>query len=278
MNNLTHSIKDVGIIVNVKAEGECSDAMKSRSYTVPTELVTHEDGTYYVALSRKHSSVRRFMTCQARKHIDTSHADEGMTTSNFDVPDQLKSVLVKGIKMFVAGDAEAAKALPKRWARNKRYQTRLMELPNVMSIRTPKIGNIPEIDINVLGRLKGPVHIEMTDASITWLTKAVAHQVDDGDFHSKWKGDGNSTAKKQRVSDEDNCEDDDDLESDKKSEPGSDGDHSGHSEDVHHVDAADVPAADTVSVPPSSEVPAAPKNNTKEVVQTSIKSFFSAKR
>ena len=277
MNNLTHSIKDVGIIVTVRTEGESSDAMKSRSYTVPTELVCHEEGSYYVALSRKHSSVRRFMTCQARKHTDTSHADEGMTTSNFDVPDQLKSVLVKAIKVFVAGDADAAKKLPKRWTRAKRYQTRMAEIPNIMSAKTPVIGDIPQININVLGRMKGPVHIEMTDASITWLTRAVAHQVDDGDFHSKWKSDVNSKAKKQRISEDDN-DDDDDVESDKGSEEGSDGDHSGHLDDAHVGDAAETSTHGSVDVIHPTDAPTSTQGKPKEASQTSIKSFFSVKK
>ena len=134
MNKLTHTIKDVGIIITVKVEGDTADSMKSRQYTIPSELVTVHNGSYFVTLSRKSSTVRRLITCQALKHVEIGHADEGMGTSDTDIPDKLANLREMEIRKFClvmvqmpqvcTGDGKTQKGSKPNW------QISLMCLPS----------------------------------------------------------------------------------------------------------------------------------------------------
>ena len=72
---------------------------------------------------------------------------------------------------------------------SKKYQQKLLELGNFIEITTPYVEGMESISMKVLVRMRGPVHVELTAANITWLTKAIAIQVSAGTFKSKRCGD-----------------------------------------------------------------------------------------
>ena len=122
---------------------------------------------------------------QARKHDDTSHADEGLANMSLtDIPEQLASARADAIKLHVTGSAAAAKSLTKRWYDNKRYRNAIHTLPEVITVKTPAIGDIEPVEFSVVTALKGRVSVEVTDTSLTWITQAVAYQVKSGKVKS----------------------------------------------------------------------------------------------
>ena len=45
MNSLSCKVKDVGITLDIRTNGDVEDGMRNRSYTIPTSLVSNIEGT-----------------------------------------------------------------------------------------------------------------------------------------------------------------------------------------------------------------------------------------
>ena len=185
----------------------------------------------------------------------------GMTA----VPEKLAGIRAEAIKLRCAGSERAAETMTRRWYENKKYQSALSHLPDVLVIKTPKVGNIAPIDMSVKATLKGPIAIEATDASLTWLTQAVAWQVKSNKVRCKYSR--NKDAKDDSDASDSGA---DDHQSD---ESGDHKDGDGHIEAAQsalqpHPQSPDNDASEPVEKRPKLE-PA--------TTQASLKSFFKPK-
>lgn len=131
--------------------------------------------------------VRQLLTLQACPHIGTNHSDEGITNlSMADIPDQLIQRCNVAVKLAVSGgDPEKSSNLKSRWYLSRRSQRALGDIGPTVTRQTPRVGDLVPIQMTVLTDFKGVLWVEPTAANISWLTKAIALQVEDGKPRSK---------------------------------------------------------------------------------------------
>ena len=171
------------------ASAEDESWRRSRSFIIDDELVSTIDGRQYMQLSRKHNVMRRIMTMSCPETAQCG-ARHGTPLNMSDIPDQMVAARDIAMRKFIAGSDHATK-LPKKWARVKtlkRWKAALATLPDVMAVTTPHVNGVASITANIATTLKGgPVSMEITDESLSWLTRAVAAQVASGEVHSQWR-------------------------------------------------------------------------------------------
>ena len=90
--------------------------------------------------------------------------------------------------------------LPEKWCRikdGKRWQAAYSKMPSVVEVMTPVINDIPSIKMNIAtqdvittSNCFRPVYMEITGATISWLSKAVAAQVASGEVHASHRAPG----------------------------------------------------------------------------------------
>ena len=133
--------------------------------------------------------MRRLVTIQARPHVNTSHADEGITNISLtDVPDQLVKHRQDAIKLAVTGSQAGSVPGDKHHGNfmiAKKYQQAIFNLGDTISITTPEVCGIEPILMNVKTNYHGPIWFEITDLNMSWITKAVGAQVAKGSSRSK---------------------------------------------------------------------------------------------
>ena len=185
MCDLTCTLKEM-VVINVSKADDADDDLRARQYSVPSELIEDIDGKKFLCLTRKEVCVRRLLTLQARSHVNTSHADEGITNMGLtDVPDQLVAVRQEAIRLWVAGGAEQATKLGSRFYRSKKYQGALAALGDTVEVRTPAVGDLQPITMTMKSNFRGMSWVEVTNQNLSWLTKAVAIQVSEGGHKGK---------------------------------------------------------------------------------------------
>ena len=206
MCDLTHTLKDM-VVLTVSKTDDTEESLRSRQYSIPAEYVEEVNGAKFLCLARKEVVVRRLLTLQARVHVNTSHADEGITNMSLtDVPDQLAVARVNAIKLGVAGTIEKAEKLSSKFYRSKKYQQALTDMGEVINVTTPHVGDLQPIVMRMLARPRGMSWVEITDANLSWLTKAVAIQVAEG-CHTSMRS---KRARCDASDDDDECSADDD--------------------------------------------------------------------
>jgi hypothetical protein len=242
---LNVSITDVAFTLVIKHV----DGGKVTKLSMPAGTVNMHDGKTFVKLSRRSNATRRLMTCTALQEgcfKDEAFQVLGQTT----VIDELANAREKTTKTLVAGSR--ARELKARWRRNKTWQTRLDALPDVITVDTPEIPGVEPTQVNIVPikqQVSGgfrAVSMEITDDSISWLTRAVKAQFEDDDVTGKRR------AKRCKLqSDDDN--DDDDTDGDVAGGDSDDegGDDQGASNDNDAADHAE--SSDDAGEPRSSD-------------------------
>ena len=185
MANVSVSMKDL-VVLTVSIEGGHDEKIKSRQYSIPTHLIDEFQGSKYLCISRKEVCVRRLLTIQARPHVNTSHADEGITNISLtDVPDQLIKRRQDAMKLAVTGAHRGTEKAHGNFMIAKKYQQAIFDLGDTISITTPEVCGIEPILMNVKTNYHGPIWFEITDLNMSWITKAVGAQVAQGSYKSK---------------------------------------------------------------------------------------------
>ena len=185
MVNVTVAMKDI-VALTLSIDGASEEKIKSRTYSIPTELVMEVKGAKYLCLSRKEVCVRRLLTMQARAHVNTGHSNEGITNLSLtDIPDQLITLRQDALKLALAGTQDKASKLSKRFLHNKKSQDKLVKIGDVITITTPHVHGIDPVAMNVMTNYHGPIWVEITNENMSWITKAVGAQVPDGSHKSK---------------------------------------------------------------------------------------------
>ena len=171
-----------------------SDGLRKRTYTIEEELIMIIGDKHYLKLSRQHMVTRRIMVMQVGDHQSVDHADMAprLLHKCCNIPDQLKELRDRAMKVAIVGEHMVEK-LPGKWCRiqqQKRWRTAYSTMPSVVEIMTPVINGIPSIKMNIAtsghDSHKGfrPVYMEITGATISWLSQAVAAQVASGEMHA----------------------------------------------------------------------------------------------
>ena len=197
MSDVTCSISKA-IVLSIElappiAGGAVADGFRKRTYTIEEELLMLIDDKYYLKLSRQHMVTKRIMTMQVGDHTSVDHADVGIGRLHkcCDIPHQLAMLRDRAMKVAIVGEALVDK-LPEKWCRikdGKRWQAAYSNMPSVVEVMTPVIHDIPSIKMNIAtsGSTSAgfrPVCMEITGATISWLSKAVAAQVASGEAHA----------------------------------------------------------------------------------------------
>ena len=172
-----------------KADTAAEGKFKSRQYTFNSDVIQKIEDAYYLMLNRSLISVRRLLTAQSTSHEDTGHADDGIVNmGKTDIVDQLCAIRQKTVKLHICGgdtDKVDKVCSKKQWYNRKGVQAALAEKPETIVIQTPQVGDLAPIAMRVITDLKGPLWIEVSDATLTWLTKAVDIQVRSGTVRSR---------------------------------------------------------------------------------------------
>ena len=163
------------------------NGVRKRTYVIDKDLLHEgESGAHFLTLSRKDNTTRRIMTMLARDEHTTGHADDGFTAlSMCDIPEQLAKLRNRAMRVAVLGDM--VDHLPTKWGRIKRlkrWRAAMATMPEIVEVMTPATNDIPSITLKIIASTTGPVQMEITDQSLSWLTKSIASQVASGEVHS----------------------------------------------------------------------------------------------
>ena len=170
--------------------GESCDC--SRSFTIPNDCVKQVAGTYYVKLSRKNVSVRRLMCCFAHASDESNEGYLLQVLGKVSVVDDL--VAERNIAVAMAAcncSRERAAKLHPRWREWKKHRASLANIPEVLEITSPQIGDVPCCQLKILAsNLKSTGHpcvmMEFTDESLGWLANAIDWQFRQGGCTSRY--------------------------------------------------------------------------------------------
>ena len=156
---------------------ESAGKRRKSHYIIPDSLMEIIDDKHYLRLTRHDSVTRHIMTMLIQdkpKHV--------INMRKCDIPDQIYKVMDQEMRVIVAGSAREAEKLPPKWSKirdRKDMQHALASLPEVIDIQAPSVGDIDPVTLTVATSTKGRkvVRVQVTDAALTWLTRAVAHQL-----------------------------------------------------------------------------------------------------
>ena len=182
--------------------GESCDC--SRSFTIPNDCVKQVAGTYYVKLSRKNVSVRRLMCCFAHASDESNEGYLLQVLGKVSVVDDL--VAERNIAVAMAAcncSRERAAKLHPRWREWKKHRASLANIPEVLEITSPQIGDVPCCQLKILAsNLKSTGHpcvmMEFTDESLGWLANAIDWQFRQGGCTSRYATSKQETRTKQK--------------------------------------------------------------------------------
>ena len=172
---------------------------QQHDYAVSSEHARIVDGRTYLKLCRRSTLVRRMLAVQA--DVDTFRNEPMWALARSNVIDMIAELRFRKMKEIVLsavngnhaywnrsetplGEAhhvrskEAADARYKFW-KNPRFQRAIATVPDTLEIECP-IDGVDTVPLVVLPHRKGPAWIQMTSASMAWLTSAVAAQFADG--------------------------------------------------------------------------------------------------
>lgn len=173
---------------------------QQHDYALSSEHARIVDGRTYLKLCRRSTVVRRMLAMQA--DVDTLQNEPMWVLSRSNVIDMIAELRFRKMKEIVMiavdgkpdaywnrsetplGEAhhvrskDAAAVRYKFW-KNPRFQRAIATVPDTLEIECP-IDGVDTVPLVVLPHRKGPAWIQMTSASMAWLTSVVAAQFADG--------------------------------------------------------------------------------------------------
>ena len=172
---------------------------QQHDYALSSEHARIVDGRTYLKLCRRSTVVRRMLAVQA--DVDTLKNEPMWVLARSNVIGMIAELRFRKMKEIVLsavngnhaywnrsetplGEAhhvrskEAASVRYKFW-KNPRFQRAIATVPDTLEIESP-IDGVDTVPLVVLPHRKGPAWIQMTSASMAWLTSAVAAQFADG--------------------------------------------------------------------------------------------------
>ena len=170
---------------------------QQHDYALSSEHARIVDGRTYLKLCRR--SIRRMLAVQA--DVETLRNEGVWVLARSNVIDMIAELRFRKMKEIVLsavngnhaywnrsetplGEAhhvrskDAADVRYKFW-KNPRFQRAIATVPDTLEIECP-IDGVDTVPLVVLPHRKGPAWIQMTSASMAWLTSAVAAQFADG--------------------------------------------------------------------------------------------------
>ena len=159
------------------------EAGKTRKhhFIIPDHLVEIIDGHYFIKLSRKNTVTRRIMTMYLpSQKLRTDMNQHAIILRKCDVPRKIYTCLDQKMRVIVAGSSARAKELPLQWAKirtSKRYRHAMSTMPAYVDVQSPSVGDIEPVTLTLVARTTKVVGMKVTDDAITWLGRAVAHQL-----------------------------------------------------------------------------------------------------
>ena len=172
---------------------------RTHEYVMTSEHARIVDGRTYLKLCRRSTVVRRMLAVQA--DVDNLKNEPMWVLARSNVIDMIAELRFRKMKEIVLtevhgkhaywnqsetplGDAHhlrskhAADVRYKFW-KNPRFQRAIATVPDTLEIECP-IDGVDTVPLVVLPHRKGPAWIQMTSASMAWLTSVVAVQFADG--------------------------------------------------------------------------------------------------
>ena len=161
---------------------EESGKTRKHHFIIPDHLVEIIDGHYFLKLSRKYTVTRRIMTMfLPSQKLRTAMNQHAIILRKCDVPQKIYTCLDQKMRTIVAGSSARAKELPLQWSKirqSKKYRHAMMTMSAYVDVQSPSIGDIEPVTLTLVACTTSKVvSMKVTDAAITWLGRAVAHQL-----------------------------------------------------------------------------------------------------
>ena len=174
------------------AGGNCGGAGCdcSKAFSIASDCLDQVGGAFFVKLSRSNNSIRRLVCCLAQSNDRASDDQIFQVLGKTSIIDDLVEERELAVRVAALHcTREKAKTINKRWKRNKKHAGKMANVPRILTIPSPQIGDIQCCNLNVLSasmKSKGPksVAMELNSESLTWLANAIDWQYNHGDVKS----------------------------------------------------------------------------------------------
>ena len=161
---------------------------RRQQFVIPDDLIADIGGEQFLLLSRHHMITRRIMSilipdAKVRQSIN-EHSIKmrraSKCTGGKYVTDLLYTCMDKRMRRCIVGSDQEVEKLPHKWSQiklRKRYRHALAQIPEVIEIQSPSIGDIQPITLSLATSTTSKVvQLHVTSESITWLAQVVAYK------------------------------------------------------------------------------------------------------